>query len=153
MGFHPILEMRTKKFQCATWLSIAHQCAHMRTLLNTLIELLCFVFQWCYKIWGMKFQQKSIYVSILALTGWTIFFIQCINQKSKWNGKSQSENIDFLPIFSEFELLVCFRTIVKTMKNWENAVYVVSAPEICASTISVFIKLDSHRLHQMSYSA
>ena len=88
------------------------------------IELLCFVFQWCYKIWGMKFQQKSIYVSILALTGWTIFFIQCINQKSKWNGKSQSENIDFLRIFSEFELLVCFRTIVKTMENWENAVCV-----------------------------
>ena len=28
--------MRTKKFQCATWLSIAHQCAHMRTLLDTL---------------------------------------------------------------------------------------------------------------------
>ena len=102
------------------------------------IELFCFVFQWCYKIWGMEFQQKSIYVSILALTGWTIFFIQCINQKSKWNGKSgksQSENIDFLRIFSEIELLVCFRTIVKTMKNWENAV--------CVSTISVFIKLDS----------
>ena len=37
MGFYPILKMCTKKFQCATCLSIAHQCAHMRTLLVTLI--------------------------------------------------------------------------------------------------------------------
>ena len=37
--------MRTKKFQCATWLSIAHQCAHMRTLLNTLKTSLIFTTQ------------------------------------------------------------------------------------------------------------
>ena len=31
-----LLKKRTNFFQCATWLWKAHQCAHMRTLLNTL---------------------------------------------------------------------------------------------------------------------
>ena len=71
MGFHPILEMRTKKFQCATWLSIAHQCAHMRTLLDTLLKRLFFMAQKsvrnCYWIFFLKDYDKNYFnqVSIL----------------------------------------------------------------------------------------
>ena len=59
IGFYPILKMRTKKFQCATWLSIAHQCAHMRTLLVTLCLSNKMIYMWLSCL-GTLFQKRSI---------------------------------------------------------------------------------------------